>query len=223
MRRKLIGGFTLLEVMVAVAILSLSLVAILSSQGGAIRTGAFARNITTGTFLARCKMAELEERMAREGFSVTAEDGEDECCEDGEQEGFVCSWSVEPVVLPDSMETGTDPLAAPGGVGSGREVDRLDDADLSNALTGAAGGDAVASFALQFSYPILRPMIEQQVRRATVTVRWQNGLQPPSGRGPCKEGEMDCLSVVQYLVADQGVDTSALSGGTQDDTAQRGQ
>lgn len=206
MRRKVIGGFTLLEVLVAIAILSISLVGILSSQGAAIRTGALARNVSTGTFLARCKMAEVEEAMARQGFNVTGEHGEDECCEGGEQEGFICSWSVDPVVLPDSIEMGEDPMAAaaPGGLGAEPGAGGLDDMDVSNALAGAGGGDAIASFALQYSYPILRPMIEAQVRRATVTVRWRNGLTPASGSGPCEPGEMDCLSVSQYLVAEQG-------------------
>ncbi len=203
--RKVIGGFTLLEVLVAIAILSLSLVAILSSQGAAIRTGALARSVSTGTFLARCKMAEVEEAMARDGFNVTGEHGEDECCEGGEQEGFVCSWSVEPVVLPDSLEMGEDPMAAaaPGGLGAEPGAGGLGEADMMSALAGG-GGDAMASMALQFSYPVLRPMIEAQVRRATVTVRWRSGLRPASGSGPCEEGEMDCLSVSQYLVAEQG-------------------
>lgn len=216
MRRKVIGGFTLLEVMVAVAILSLSLVAILSSQGGAIRTGAFARHVSTGTFLARCKMGEVEERLMKEGFNLTAEHGEDECCEGGEQEGFVCSWSVEPVVLPEAMESDDDILA--DDYTSSTDGDSLDQNDLSNALSGAAGGDAVGSFALQYSWPILRPMIEEQVRRATVTVRWRNGLKDPDGSGPCEEGELDCLSVVQYIVADQGMSFSG-NDGTQEDPA----
>lgn len=207
MRRKLVGGFTLLEVLVAVAILSISIVGVLVTQGGAIRTGTLARHTTTGTFLARCKMGEIEEHLLREGFNVTGEHGEDECCEGGEQEGFVCSWSVDPVVLPDSLETAEDPMAAaaaPGGVGADPAAGSLGQDDLTNALAGAGGGDALGSFALQYSYPILRPMIEQQVRRATVAVRWKRGLQPASGSGPCEPGEIDCIDVVQYIVAEQG-------------------
>lgn len=218
MRRKIIGGFTLLEVMVTVAILSLSLVAILSSQGGAIRTGAFARQVSTGTFLARCKMAEVEERLMKEGFNLTAEHGEDECCEDGEQDGFVCSWSVEPVVLPETMGEDEDILADDYTSSTGG--DSLNQDDLTNALSGAAGGDAVGSFALQYSWPILRPMIEEQVRRATVAVRWRNGLKEPSGRGPCEEGELDCISVVQYIVADQGMAFPGSRDAQQDSASQ---
>lgn len=223
MRRQLLGGFTLLEVMVAVAILSIAIIGILSSQGGAIRTGTLARQTSIGTFLARCKMAELEEKLLREGFSVTGESGEDECCEDGEQEGFVCSWSVDPVVLPDAIDMGddADPLAAPGGVGATPEAGQLgslNQDDLTSALAGGGTG-GFGSFALQYTYPFLRPMIEQQVRRATVTVRWRNGLREPTETGPCEPGELDCLSVVQYIVAEPGAGAmtseEALTGGSQ--------
>ncbi|MBZ0118623.1 MAG: type II secretion system GspH family protein, partial [Sandaracinaceae bacterium] len=66
--RSILGAFTLLEVLVAVAILGISLTAIFSSQAGAIRTGARARAISTATLLARCKMGEVEEEMINEGF-----------------------------------------------------------------------------------------------------------------------------------------------------------
>src|SRR5690606_26959648 len=149
---------------------------------------------------------EIEEKLLREGFNVTGESGEDECCEGGEQEGFVCSWSVDPVVLPDSVETTDDPmdaLAAPGGVGAepgAGSLGSFGEGDIAGALAGAGADGAFGSFALQYTYPFLRPMIEQQVRRATVTVRWRRGLQPVTGSGPCEPGELDCLSVVQYIV-----------------------
>jgi general secretion pathway protein I len=220
MRRTIIGGFTLLEVMVAVAIMALSLTAIFSSQGGAIRAGARARHLTTATLLARCKMGEVEEQMAREGFPAVMADGDDECCEDGEQEGFRCHWQVEQVMLPDSMSENDNPLGLGlGGEGTGSTPGRSGaDATASNleqALTGAAGGDMIGSFALQYTYPILRPMIEQQVRRATVSVRWrEGGGRGPELSGPCQEDERTCFTVVQYLVADQGIAVPGQNGTT---------
>lgn len=211
MRRTIIGGFTLLEVMVAVAILALSLTAIFSSQGGAIRAGARARSMTTATLLARCKMGEVEEQMAREGFPAVLAQDDDACCEGGEHEGFSCHWQVEQVLLPDSTGD-NDPLGLSGG-GAGQPGQpgqpggaNATASNLEQALTGAAGGDAIGSFAIQYAYPILQPMIEQQVRRATVSVRWREGVNrgAPAVRGPCEEGERTCFTVVQYLVADQG-------------------
>lgn len=223
MKRSVFGAFTLLEVMVAVAILGISLTAIFSSEGGAIRAGARARQITTATLLARCKMAEVEEQMAREGFPAVMADGDDECCEGGEQEGFSCHWQVEQVMLPDAIEPEGDPLAAAAGAAGG--TGGATGADLENALTGAAGGDAIGAFAVQYAFPILRPMIEEQVRRATISVRWAEGVGANDRRGPCEQGERNCFTVVQYLVADQGASVpgqDTTSGITEDPSTRPG-
>ena len=53
-------GFTLLEIMVAVAILSISLVALLSFQGNTLLTSGRAERVTEATMLARMKMSEIE-------------------------------------------------------------------------------------------------------------------------------------------------------------------
>lgn len=53
-------GFTLLEIMVAMAILSISLVALLSFQGNTMITSGRAEKITEATMLARMKMGEIE-------------------------------------------------------------------------------------------------------------------------------------------------------------------
>jgi general secretion pathway protein I len=213
MNARRVMGFTLLEVMIAVAILGLSLAAIFSSQLGAVQTGARGRDITTATFLARCKMGEVEEQMATEGFPVVSAHGDDECCEGGEQEGFTCSWSVDRIVLPDAVDVGTDdPLAAAGGMTGDHEGDTASGTDVTNALAGAAGGDMLGSFAVQFAFPVIKPMIEDQVRRATVSVRWTSGMEENNGRGPCERGERNCFTIMQYIVADQGTDEEALPG-----------
>jgi hypothetical protein len=56
--------------------------------------------------------------------------------------------------------------------------------------------------ALQIGFPILKPFLEEQVRRATVSVRWKEG---PSERG---------FDVIQYLVSEQPapVDAAAQQG-----------
>ena len=53
-------GFTLLEVMVAVAILGLGLTAVLSAMFGSVKGVAHARGISVAVGLARCKMSEIE-------------------------------------------------------------------------------------------------------------------------------------------------------------------
>lgn len=189
-------GFTLLEVMIAVAILGLSLTAIFSSEVGAANVAARARRQNVAATLARCKMGEIEEIVGIEGLPLLEKKDTDNCCEHAPIEGFECDWIIERVVLP---EIGLDEDA------EGEDEDYQDQSrrrltetyDEINAqggtptevISGEAGN--LAMLALQLGYPILKPFFEEQVRRATVTVRWKEG---PSERG---------FDVVQYLVSEQ--------------------
>ena len=62
------GGFTLLEVMVALALLSAALMAVADLCGNALRNEVYARDLSEVTLLARGKMAELEQKYEDEGF-----------------------------------------------------------------------------------------------------------------------------------------------------------
>jgi general secretion pathway protein I len=189
-------GFTLLEVMIAVAILGLSLTAIFSSEVGAANVAARARRQNVAATLARCKMGEIEELVGIEGLPLLEKKDTDDCCEHAPVEGFECEWIIERVVLP---EIGLDDE-------EGEEDESYQDQsrrqltetyDEINAqggtptevIAGQAGN--LALMALQLGYPILKPFFEEQVRRATVTVRWKEG---PSERG---------FDVIQYLVSEQ--------------------
>jgi general secretion pathway protein I len=219
-RSPIFGAFTLLEVMVAVTILGIALTAIFSSEAAAIRVSGRARFLTTATLLARCKMGEIEEQVMREGLPAVSANGTDECCEDGEVDGFECEWEIMRIVLPDAPVDGGGGGGGSGdddeeggghgggaagaiagilgGVGSGGgggasagptgapTADQL----MSGAMM-SGGGDMVGQLALQFVFPILKPQLEEQVRRARVTVRWHEGD---------REQEID---VSQYLVAEQ--------------------
>jgi len=196
MRRR---GFTLLEVMIAIAILGLSLTAIFSSEVGAANVAQRARRQNIAATLARCKMGEIEQLIAIEGLPLLEKTDEDNCCEHAPVEGFECEWIIERIILP---ELGPD---------EGEEGD--DDEELSardrssetltetyeelnqqggappEIIAGEAGNLAV--LALQLAFPILKPFLEEQVRRATVSVRWKEG---DSERG---------FDVTQYLVSEQ--------------------
>lgn len=188
------AGFTLLEVMVAVAILGVALTAIFSSEAGAIRASNRARRTSVATLLARCKMAELEEKIARDGFNETDEHGSDACCEGAEFEGFTCEWTLNRIVLPDATDPsqmseqevreGSAHQPAPGEQPfTGGSVDPLH--SLTSGANGPApsvesimaGGatDALSTLAMQLTFPILKPQIEELVRRANVTVNWREG------------------------------------------------
>jgi general secretion pathway protein I len=67
------GGFTLMEVMIAMAILAIALVAIFQSQSQSIAMATDARFLTTSTLLAQSKMAEIE---AMEPRNLKSENGD---------------------------------------------------------------------------------------------------------------------------------------------------
>jgi general secretion pathway protein I len=207
------SGFTLLEVMVAIAILALSLTAIFSSEAGAVKMAHRSRKMGLASLLVRCKMGEIEEQMASEGLPAVFDSGSDQCCEDGEIDGFSCDWEIEPVTLPDNMfaseedEEGDgkdgkgggkanpmDKIGAALGLPTGKDGEKpsLDNVDPSQLLSGGGAG-GLASMALSMVFPVLKPSFEQQIRRATVTVHW-------------KEGSLDhSFDVTQYLVSDQPI------------------
>ena len=207
-------GFTLLEVMVAMAILGLGLTAIFSAEAGAIRMATRSGKMGMATLLARCKMLEVEEQVMEEGFPAVFASGDDGCCEGAEFEGYHCEWEINPVVLPDAMfappeedEAGLEPGANPDGPPppGGKDGFNLPlgmGTSPQDILSGAGTG-GLASMAMQQVYPILKPSFEAQIRRATVIVHW-------------KEGEADkSFNVEQYLTTSQGVppDIEALLGG----------
>lgn len=108
-------GFTLLEVMVALAILGLGLTVILSSQTGLLAAVGRVRGETYAQNLLRCRMTEIELDLSMTGFSLLDETDSGECCEDEDEPGYTCEWKIESVELPDPSaveqelsEAGTD-------------------------------------------------------------------------------------------------------------------
>jgi general secretion pathway protein I len=206
-------GFTLLEVMVAVAILAMSLTAIFASEAGAIKMAHRSRKMGIATLLVRCKMGEIEEQVAAEGLPALFDSGSDGCCADAEIDGFTCDWEIEPIVLPDNMfapeEEGEDTGDDEGQAQSPAEQiqETLGSMDPNELLSGGGAPqlDGLTSAALGFVFPVLKPSFEQQIRRATVTVNWKEGSRDHS------------FDVTQYLVSDQPIPTEV------DGAAQPGQ
>ena len=191
-------GFTLLEVMIAVAILGLSLTAIFSSEVGAANVAARARRQNVAATLARCKMGEIEEIVAIEGLPALEKKDTDACCEHAPIEGYECEWIVERIILPElGAQEGQegDEDESEQDRSQRRLTETYDDINAQGGgtpqevIAGQAGN--LTSMALELGYPILKPFLEEQVRRATVTVRWKEG--------PREIG----FDVVQYLVSEQ--------------------
>jgi general secretion pathway protein I len=71
------SGFTLLEVMIATAIIAIALVAALGSQSQSLSLASEAKFATTVAFLAQKKMAELEVQDVKDLSSDSGDFGED--------------------------------------------------------------------------------------------------------------------------------------------------
>ncbi len=196
------AGFTLLEVMVAVAILAVCLSAVFSAEAGSVRMAHRARKMGLATLLVRCKMGEIEEQIAKDGLPAIFDSGSDNCCEDGEIEGFSCEWEIEPIVMPDTMfggeegEEGLDEsgFSAMGSPSSAPNPSEILSSDPNQLLQGGGSGmdtGGLMATAMQLVYPVLKPAFESQIRRATVKVSWREGSSEHS------------FDVTQYVVAEQ--------------------
>lgn len=71
------AGFTLLEVMIAMAILAISLVAVYQSQSQSVSMAANSRFLTTASLLAQSRMAALDAAPAREVVTGNGGFGDD--------------------------------------------------------------------------------------------------------------------------------------------------
>jgi general secretion pathway protein I len=199
-----VRGFTLLEVMIAVAILGLSLTAIFSSEVGAANIAARARRQNVAATLARCKMGEIEQIIAIEGLPAIEKKDTDSCCEHAPVEGFECEWIVERIILPEFGAQGEEDDNSQDA--ANRELNAAYDefdsqGDTTQQLIAGDGGN-LAGLALQLGFPILKPFLEEQVRRATISIRWKEG--------PREIG----FDLIQYLVSEQpaAVDLTATEG-----------
>jgi general secretion pathway protein I len=101
------SGFTLLEVLVAIAILGVGMTAILSAQTGLFASSSYAERISLATGLVRCKMSELELKLSKDGYPLVDVKDEGPCCADDSIPGYRCKWKVEKVELP-QPPTSTD-------------------------------------------------------------------------------------------------------------------
>jgi general secretion pathway protein I len=225
-RRAASGGFTLLEVLVAVAILGLGLTVVLSAQTGVFFSYSRATKLSQAPGLLRCKMEEVELDLLKDGYPLLDEQDDGECCEDLEIEGYTCSWKIEKVELPElnlgtgfgDAGTGTTseegegedlggggPLGALAGLQAGGPEAMTQGGglgDLAGMMSTSGGGQGLASMVMSLVYPDLKPMLESSIRKVSVSVRWQEGLRQRD------------LSVVQFVTSPQqgGFDPMAAEG-----------
>ncbi|MBW2731420.1 MAG: type II secretion system protein [Deltaproteobacteria bacterium] len=154
------GAFTLLEVMIALAILALGLTVIGQAQQVASRQVLRSKMMTTATLLARHKMVDVEDELFKEGF-----DGFDETQDgDFDDQGFPrYGWElkVEKIELPENVDGESIGEAAGDASGQGG----------SQSGMSKLGGNMLGQ-----QFKIFRGVLEESIRRVSLRVFWQEGV-----------------------------------------------
>ena len=174
-------AFTLLEVLVALAVLALGLMAVGDLAGTALRQHGYARDLTMATALARGKMAELEETYEDKGFKDFDETEEGDFADQGHPE---FAWRVE-LRKPDTTLAPEQLLGVLlGQSGADSSTQELLQKLLGTQAGGAgaqAGGQAQGApggplgGALSAQLTAFGEQLKKSFRQMTLTVAWRDG------------------------------------------------
>ena len=166
------AGFTLLEVMVAMAILAGALTVLLESQTKSVQASNRSKFMTTAVLLARAKLADLEDELYEDGFSDIGKEATGDFSDEGFA-NFRWEWKVETVELPTVAEAQE---AASASAQGGEDVEGKPTAPGA-ALAAASGSEATdaASAMVGAQFELIRGVLEASVRRGTFTIHWKEG------------------------------------------------
>ncbi|MDB4970125.1 MAG: hypothetical protein JWN44_5814 [Myxococcales bacterium] len=172
-------GFTLLEIMIAVAILSGALTWLVVGVSRNIKAENHAKLMTAATFLAREKMVDLEDELYEKGFS----EFEKEQTGSFDDKGFSrFTWRaiVDKVELPSSEQLQTVLSNAQqakqtlqGGSTDPKATEQAGANGSSSSNPLSAGASALGS-----QFGIIKDVLEQAIRRVTVRIIWTEGRTP---------------------------------------------
>lgn len=175
--RRSVRGFTLLEVMIAMAILAMSLTALLGHEGIAIQMSGFSNRLSQATLLSRGKMYDIEHKLLKDSIDLY------DNCEEGDfrDEGFrrfkwkVCAYKLE--LNESAAEALTERFTAMLGGGAG---------GASPGSGGGAGG-ALQGASMQMQLQMMLGMLptflqnlEDKIRKVRLEVTWKDAIRPRS-------------------------------------------
>jgi prepilin-type N-terminal cleavage/methylation domain-containing protein len=210
-------GFTLIEVIIALAILSISIGWILRDQTEAVKKSVRSRLLSQAIYLVKAKMDNTEMLMRKEGFGSFEDEYCGEFADDGYEEvdRFEYCVLIEKIIIPDINMLQEKLL---GGQNSGEEgnidpeTGEVVSSPISNLINqfmpGMGGdselGDSISSMAGRFLAPALssiQNVIEEAVRKVTVTVKWKAA------------GKMRQMELVAYFTDTNELTRSLISPG----------
>lgn len=177
-------GFTLLEVMIALAILAGALSVLVRSVASNVKNVQDAESTTVATSLARGKMYELEEQLIKDGFLETDQSSEGDFGDAGYAD-FTWAAKVEKVEIPsfDKLQEMQNVTAAGSAMGSGAgsgsdgEAGGFGDSALGGMLSLLGGssdaeGQAGGGF-IQQQFQLVQEVLEASIRKVTLTLKWK--------------------------------------------------
>lgn len=204
LQRRRARGFTLLEVMMAMAILAVSLAALVGHQSVAVQMSNFSNRVSQATFLAEGKLLDVEDKMLRDSMDVM------DNCEQGDfrSEGFkrfkwkACGYLLE--IDEGAGEALTEKfMALLGGMAGG---------SLPGGMPIGNGGGIGANPNVQMQMgmavgllPTIIQQLEDKIRKVRVEVSWEDQTgehvvllerfvtslgMPASGTPPPADGEV---------------------------------
>jgi general secretion pathway protein I len=186
-------GFTLLEVMVAMAILAMSMMALSDLVSQSLKNHTRAVRLEVATLLARGKLAALQDEFDRTGFKDFDQDDAGTFEKEGHPE---VHWKV--LVVKPKLELGPEHLLAlltgakgddaggmmqmlQGLMGNQASAAQGYDGGPTSATPGLAGaGGAVMAGAMQAQLTQVSEQIKKGLREVRLTVAWKDGAQEDS-------------------------------------------
>jgi general secretion pathway protein I len=223
------AGFTLIEVMAALAILAIGLTYLIRATANSVRKAEATRAMSAATVLARGKMYDIEEQLRKDGFQQMSDVSLSENEGTFEEEGWPqIHWKVEireiELPSPEALEAmaqqqAAAATAAQAGAGSGSGSDVVSDGSSSGlfgmlSMFGGGGGmsaeDAAGgSFLSGGGFNIVQEVFKAAIRKVVLELTWT------------ALGTEDHLEVVQYLTDPDAMNRviGGASGATNDDYA----
>lgn len=174
-------GFTLLEMMIATAILAGALTWLVVGVSRNIKAENHAKLMTTATFLAREKMVDLEDELYEKGF------GEFEKEQSGafDDKGFArFGWRaiVDKVELPSAEQLQTvlsNAQQARQTLQGGGPAGTPDPSQQAGANGSSSTNPlSMGASALSSQFGVIKDVLEQAIRRVTIRVTWVEGRTP---------------------------------------------
>lgn len=178
------GGFTLLEVMVALVLLAGALMAATDLAGAALRNHEQARDLNAAVLLARARMAQLEEQYEDSGFKEGDESEQGDFAEEGWPE---FRWKLEVLRPAPSLtaEQVVGLLTGATGTGNAAELAQRLMGGSGQAAGGGAGGGsgptgggqalAMLTSVLQTQVVNFAEQVKRSLRELRLTVSWSSG------------------------------------------------